>query len=360
MNKDKFDSYTFSEGKTGIGQMVEFTCRSEDVGKVKEFLETIRTIDIPTTGRVNLAHGAYGRYTRFDIVQHKYAGGGNESGGGYIEVLEIKNPPDGRCGIVIYEYSSHGDSVFYEFSNLPDAALAFEKNWGGSGFSKCEGFLRQVVCNRFYTPWFYAVGSQLLLDDFVLPNIIDEDPILRYGRRFVVRDYDGLPTIKTCMGTRFIKHETDQYGGETESFRLTLWDDGTVWDEYRRSKCPRPLDEGELWIQDAMDKFRKLLTGKTSKFTIDFIDGSKFIGKLKPKDGKSHSAGGRYKARLTLKGGRILEGIFDFKPTPEIPTVEESIYSQAKKAKREIVSIDSMVKILKGEGEWAGVYPAPK
>jgi len=359
MNKDKFNSYTFSEGKTGIGQMVEFTCRSEDVDKVKEFLETIRTIDIPTTGRVNVGHGCYGRYTRFDIVQHKYAGGGNEGGGGYIEVLEIKNPPDRRCGIVIYEYTTYGNSVFYEFSNLQDAILAFEKNCGGSGFPKCKGFLRRVVCDRL-NPWFYAVGSQLLLDDFVFPNVIDEDPIFRYGRKFVVRDYYGLPTIKTCMGTRLIKKEIDQYGGETESFRLTLWDDGTVWDEYRCSEHPQPLDESELWIQDAIDRFRKLLTGKISKFTIDFIDGGKFIGKLKPKDGKSHSAGGRYEVQLTFRGGNVFEGVFDFEPTLEIPTVEESIYSQAKKAGKEIKSIDSMVQILKGEREWTGVYNAPK
>jgi len=242
MNKDKFDTYTFSEGSTGIGQMVEFSCCPEDVGKVKEFLKTIRTIDIPTTKRVNVVHGCYGRYTRFDIVQHKYAGGGNGSGGGYIEVLEIKNPPDGRCGIVIYEYSTHDNSVFYEFSNLPDAVLAFEKNRGGSGFSKCEGFLRRVVCNRFYTPWFYAVGSQLLLDDFVFPNIIEEDPTFRYGRKFVVRDYYGLPTIKTCMGSRLIRK--DEYGGKTESSLLVLWEDGTVWDEYKCSERPRPLNEG--------------------------------------------------------------------------------------------------------------------
>jgi len=358
MNKDKFDTYTFSEGSTGIGQMVEFSCCPEDVGKVKEFLKTIRTIDIPTTKRVNVVHGCYGRYTRFDIVQHKYAGGGNGSGGGYIEVLEIKNPPDGRCGIVIYEYSTHDNSVFYEFSNLPDAVLAFEKNRGGSGFSKCEGFLRRVVCNRFYTPWFYAVGSQLLLDDFVFPNIIEEDPTFRYGRKFVVRDYYGLPTIKTCMGSRLIRK--DEYGGKTESSLLVLWEDGTVWDEYKCSERPRPLNESELWIQDAIDKFRKLLTGKTSKFTIDFIDGSKFVGKLKLKNSKSHSAGGRYEVRLTFKEGDVFEGIFDFEPTPEISTIEESIYSQAQKAGKQIVSIDSIVKILKGEKEWAGVYNAPK
>jgi len=56
----------------------------------------------------------------------------------------------------------------------------------------------------------------------------------------------------------------------------------------------------------------------------------------------------------------VFEGIFDFEPTPEISTIEESIYSQAQKAGKQIVSIDSIVKILKGEKEWAGVYTVPK
>jgi hypothetical protein len=68
---DRFSSYQYGEGKTGIGQMVQFTCPPDVTGEVVEFLRTsIRTIDIPTTGRVNVSHGAYGQYTRYNVVQH--------------------------------------------------------------------------------------------------------------------------------------------------------------------------------------------------------------------------------------------------------------------------------------------------
>ena len=67
----KFNCCSHGEGRTGIGQLIKFSYpipdstsneeRGEITEKIKEFLATqIRDIDIPTTGRVNVAHGGYG------------------------------------------------------------------------------------------------------------------------------------------------------------------------------------------------------------------------------------------------------------------------------------------------------------
>jgi hypothetical protein len=318
--KQRFDIYTHSEGKTGLGQLVEFTCHPDDVNKVKESLQIIRTVGIPTSGRTSVGHGGYGRYSRFDIAQHKYAGGGN----GYIEVLEIKNPPDNRCGLVIHEWNSYDGSIFNEFKSLEEAEAAFDRLWGSQTAERMpteKGFIRRVVCGGL-SPWFYAVGDQHLMGDFVFPDIIGEDPVFRFGRRFIVRDRDGLPTVKTCMGLVLVEKETSSYGHEKKKYRLVHWDDGTTWDEYMAVTQPEPLDAKDLWIQDAIDQFRKLLTGKTDSFTIDFVNGSKFVGKLKLKDAKSTSAEGSYKVSLTMDDGKTKEGEFHFAPTLAIPTVE--------------------------------------
>lgn len=361
MSEENFDVVTCNEGKTGGGQLIEFSCRPEDVEKVKKFLETIEVIDIPTTKKVCVGHGGYGRDTRFNIIQRKYAGGGCGAGGGYIEILEIKNPPDGRCGFIVHQYIACKGSIFIEFDNIKNAIAVWNDYsvWAGDlkKLSRYKGFIRLVKCGGL-SPWFYAVGDQHLLDDFVFPDVITEDPIYRFGRKFIVRDYNGLTVIKTCMGMHFIKREIAY--NKTKKYRVVYWDDGTIWDEYNTGgQTIRPLDQKELWIQDAVDKFHELLSGKSSKFTINFIDGSKFIGRLKLKDSKSHSAEGRYNVQITLKGGRIIKGEFDFAPTPEIPTVEDNLHKQAKDKGKEIKSIDSVVRILRGNKKWAGVYSVP-
>ena len=274
---NRFSSgYTFSEGRTGGDQLVEFTCRPEEVEQVKEFLKIIRTIDIPTTGRVAVGHGGYSQYTRYNITQHKYAAGGQA----YIEVLEIKNPPDGRCGIVINEYHN-GDSVFTEWHTLEHALEAYEKGWGSwktdKVFPTLKGFVRRVICNVL-TPWFYAIGDEELVGDYTFPRGLQDDVVYRFGRKFVVSDRDGgTPEIKTCMGTCFYTEKgTDGYGREKKYYhRFVYWDDGSFFDAHNyTSNPPYPLEESELWIMEAICQFKKeILTGNKKRFTINFIGG---------------------------------------------------------------------------------------
>ena len=344
-NKD-FSVCTFAEARTGGRQLIQFTCRPEDVKKIKEFLKLIEKIEIPTTRRTLVSHGGYGRWSRFEIVQHRYAGGGYLGDGGYIEVLEIKNPPDGRHGVVVHQFNWLEGSIFVEFKTLEDALVAFE-NWpfdlpiSKKEVSELKGFIRMVVCGAF-TPWFYAVGDQHLVGDFVFPDIVIEDPEFRFGRKFIVEDYDGLPIIKTCVGVRWVRPHWSN-----KEVRRVYFDDGSFWEEGSSWSVPVPLTEKYLWFQKAVEEFRKLLLKKTGKFTIEFFTGHKFVGKLT----RTKNGLGNYKARVKIRteNGKVKtrEGFFEFIPTADCSSIEEFINQKFKERGCEVLDIEAVVRITK-------------
>ena len=118
-----------------------------------------KLLDIDNNKKLTpVLHGAYNSYMLFEIVQHEYAGGGPEEGGwGYVEVLEIKNPPNGRWGIVIHNRTSDKGSVFTEWETVKDARAAFAKTIydNTDTYPKLPGFKRRVVCG-IKLPWFYT------------------------------------------------------------------------------------------------------------------------------------------------------------------------------------------------------------
>jgi hypothetical protein len=359
-----FGVFSWSEGVMGLGQRVEFTCNPDDVDEVKEFLKTkIRDIDSTVvTKRSNVSHGGLGRYTRYDITQHKYAGGGS----GYIEVLEIKHPPDHRCGIVIHEHCGYSGSVFIEWETLADAEKAFESFWSSrdNNFAELEGFLRRVSCKGL-CPWFYAVGNEELLNDFAISSGLEDDPVYRLGERFVVYsdDNDGQPAIKTCMGTRYLTKDR-QYGhrlhlNETKRYRRVHWHDGTIWDEsYSSDNLPRPLRDDELWIAEAINHFHQLLAGQKTDFTIKFIDGNQFRGRIIENKSKLYCEAGTYYAVVNVKGeDDPREGSVDFEPSPEAPDVIQYITQHFAKGGREVERVEITKKdVEKGGKKWAGVF----
>lgn len=368
--KKDFSSITYSEVKTGGGQLIEFTCRPEDVKRVKSFLSNnVRSIDIPVTGRVNVPHGGFGRYTRYQIVQHKYAGGGySPSFGGFIEVLEIKSPPDGRHGIVIHEFLN-GHGSFTEWKNIKNALTAFEKGWSSRNnveeFKKLPGFIRRVECGLL-VPWFYAVGDEQLVGDFAFPEGLQDDPVYRFGRKFVVTDSEGKIEIRTCMGVRFIQKEPnidyyDRSKREPEIFRLICWDDGTI----TRENCHRciqngirPLGEGEIWIEDAFSQFRRLLSGKSERFEINFVSGYKFVGKVLKDNGRAKCPQGRYLLRVYLeKKKKPEEGYVDFTPTPEFPNIVDYVRQAVEMKGEKLDRVEILSKeVEKGGKKWSGVF----
>lgn len=357
-------SYRYGEGRTITGQMVEFSCPVDDVEQVSEFLRThVRRIDIPTTGRVNVPHGGYGQYTRYEIVQHRYAGGGYDGNCGYIEVLEIKNSPDERWGIVINEYTSRNGSVFTEWESVEDARSAFEKFWGShetaEKFPELPGFKRRVICSAL-TPWFYAIGDEELLGDYAFPEGLQDDSVYRFGRQFVVFDKDDVPEIKTCMGTRFVSGKRDRHPYDEYHYRLVYWDDGSVWDESmnRSSSPPRPVEEGEMWITEAVQQFKQLLAGRNTRFEIDFTNGNKFIGRLIETKPRTPRVEGNYLVVIRLKGERkSRKGWVDFKPSIEAPDIVKYVTQAYAKLGQEVEYVrieDSDTK--KGGRKWSGAF----
>jgi len=380
MPEDKWSCCTFGECRTGIGQLVQFECRPGEEKEVKEFFNChIRKINIPNTKNIgNTQHGSCGRFSRFNIVQHKYAGGGYPGCGGYIEVLEIKNPPDHRCNFVVckvHQSSYENRSFFTEWKTLAEAINAFEEYWRNSKLEedpgKLPGFIRLVNCGAL-TPWFYAMGDEELIDDYAFPEGLQNDPVFRFGTKCLVYEYadyrdKDFPTIKTCMGTRFVEKVDSDYwswsGKKTKrTYRIIYWSDGTYWDENKGGsrRPPHPLRENEIWVIEAIQLFNDLLAGKRRDFEIEFIDGTKFVGKIVPDNSRAHCVEGSYHAKVTFTDGGKKEGSVDFTPTPKEPTVLERIKQGLAKAGKQIERIEILNRKTAKKGKkWAGVFYAP-
>jgi len=371
---NKFNCYTHSEGRTGEGQLVEFSCRSEDVEKIKQTLLDVRLVELPQTYSVNIPHGSYGQYSRFKIKQHKYAGGGNGGGGGYIEVLEISNPPDNRCGFVVHEYHVGEGHCFTEWDSIGEAVIFFDKTWGSlpdktdNFLKQFSGFKREVKCHLL-VPWFYAVGEEGLIGDFAFPHGLQDDPVFRFGVRCVVPNGDeNLPdglSIKTCMGCRVF--ETDpgwnvlaQRRPEKEMVRIILWDDGTCYDSRKQTDSdfiPRPLREDELWVDEVMRQFRRLLSGGQKQFTINFTGGGRFVGRFLPGKNMRQDPPGRYLGEVVFMAGKSVKGLFDFTPTKNILTAEAMLREKFDTKGKIIKSIKITRQANKTGGrKWTGVF----
>ncbi len=359
---------TYIECRTADGCLVSLCCPEEAVDEIKNALAKTNSLDVPITHQVNVAHGGYGRYSRFNITQHKYAGGGHPGCGTYIEILEIQNPPDGRCGIVLHQdirdYHHYG-STFWEFESIDDVLAIWDQVWyvsadSDSKISKSKGFKRKVSCGGL-SPWFYAIGDQALFGDYAYPNHIGDDPIYRPLQKFVVCDEEDFPVIKTCMGCCQVTREMPNYGSgcggspKKKEYRVVYWDDGTVYDEQRHSKKPRPLTEKDIFAQEAVNQLKSCLAGRKREFVIHLSDGNRFTCKLQPMHKGKHLSSGTYFARAIMKGGESKAGCFEFTPTSEFPTVEHFLQH---KGVKEIQAL----KFQQGTGgkkKWVGVFPAP-
>lgn len=369
MAKREFSSYTFGEVKTVGGQTVHFTCGTSDREKVAAFLaEHVRDIDVPTTGRMSVSHGDFGRYTRYDVTQHQYAGySGEDGGGGFIEVLEVKNPPNERSGFIIHDFRSHEGAVFAEWASLTDALTAYGQFWERAHRQHSAwqelGCKRLVSCGAL-TPWFYAIGDQELIGDYAFPEGLQDDPVYVTGRRFVVCLHkDDVPRIKTCLGTRLLSEMAHDYRSDRRKMhyqRMVHWDDGsaTLFEadgNTSNGEWARPLQDGELWVTEALEQFRRLLAGQAERFSIKFSDGTQFVGRVIPaKMPENLTRAGEYYARLMVAGEKKeRRGKFDFVPTPELP--DAVAFLRSKLALKEIKFLEVRPNLPKGK-KWSGVF----
>lgn len=277
----KTDTHTCGECLTGAGQMINVTCNYGNLKNVQEFVkDNIWSANFPTTRQSSTTHGSYGAYSRYQLKQHHYAGGGS----GYVEVLEILDAPGERHNIVINMRYEEKTS-FFEWETLEKATLTFEKYCQGcfhyKEFEKQDGFKRKINC-YLLIPWFYAVGDEVLVGDYAFPTGLQDDPVFRFGEKFIYTDCEHNMSIKTCLGARVIEdYEEDYRGhGKLKIYRLVFFNDGSVWNEYKDPEnMPQVITENDVWIDEAMQKFRNFLTGNTKEFEINLTNGQKFIGR---------------------------------------------------------------------------------
>lgn len=363
--------YITGETRTAKGQLVRFTCRPDDRATVADFLATsVQEIEIPTTRRVD-APERYVSYTRYDIQRHKYAGWDHEdSRGGCIEVLEVRDAPNERNGFIVYDSRSPEGGVFTEWASIP-AALEGLKNFWKHELRSSQTVWQDLGCQRFVpcgalTPWFYAVGNQELIGDYAFPEGLQDDPAYVFGRKFVVCLSEGdAPRVKTCLGTRFLSGD---YGDSPHyrkpwHERVVYWNDGST-STFDSQHGPsdgawaRPLADGEMWVTEALAQFQVLLSGKTDQFSINFTDGTQFVGRFIPaKASVVLTKAGEYYARLKIEGEDDQKGKFDFSPTEEFPNVVAFLLSKmaTKFPGKKITILEIRPNTLKGK-KWAGVF----
>ena len=355
-----FTSWTKIEAKTGERGIVSLSCRPDEADEVKGFFRSkVCNVMSPETRKVK-GEGGFHQYTRYDIHQHCYAGGR-----GYIEVLEIKNPPEGRCGFIINEYKPYDRSFFTEWNKIEDAVTAYDSLWGSCGndktFPKIDGFKRLVYCNEL-TPWFYAVGEEEIIGDYAFPQGLQDDPVYRIGKKFIVYDtVDKFSKIKTCMGARVFLSKDAQNPHRVSHHRFVYWDDGSMYDgRYCYEKHPpRPVNENEEWITEAIGDFYRLLSGEKTSFSVKFTNGDEFVGKIKPAS-KSPCAEGRYNLKVVIKGGEVLEGYVDFKPKLEAQDVVKAVVVNYEKKGIEVEKVEvTSGNVERGGKKWAGVFYQP-
>ena len=72
---DRITSYRYGEGATREGQVVQFTAPSDEFELARNALQHFRDIRLPSSTQVNVEHGSYGRYSRYELEQVDYGGG---------------------------------------------------------------------------------------------------------------------------------------------------------------------------------------------------------------------------------------------------------------------------------------------
>jgi hypothetical protein len=115
-----------------------------------------------------LTHGSHSVLSRFNVTHHAKAAGCS----GYIELLEIHDPPAGKCSIVIHKYHIDKGCVIIEFDTLQNAIIAWRFCYAHVElyhFRDQVGFLRMIE-HREKDPWFYAGDADNIEGDWIVPH----------------------------------------------------------------------------------------------------------------------------------------------------------------------------------------------
>lgn len=366
--------YSHFEGLTATGQHVQFTAKSEDGEMIREAIGRAKSFPYPLTKHVG--QGGKASFSRYKITQHGYAGGNDEGGGGYIELLEIHDAPDGRCRFVTYSYSYYlggTDRNFSEWDSLEDARAAFtSRKCFSEGTRKiCKGLKRYVDCGEL-TPWFYAIGDEILLGDFAVISGFEAHPVYRLGRRFLIQTKEGQSKVVTCMGSSRYSYMSERSCGADDKtfYWAIMFSDGShihIGSDDRvgydgvfegEEKTIMPLPEGKIWQMDVLAQFMKILSGHSLGGLIKLADGGTISLKYQPQGKKPPSAKGRYFLRVTLAEGGTMEGSVDFDPKVDLceGPVEKMMGRTPKGATSPVVKVQILNSETEDGKKWRGVW----
>jgi hypothetical protein len=351
-----FTCYSFFEARDGLGRVVQFSSERQDTEAITSAIAVTREIcPPPRTHLTQTGEGISNYASRYAIHRHRYAGGGS----GYIELLEIRDAPDGRHSIVLNSRPAWDRRSFTEWQTVEDGIRAFERSFNyreeEARLETLPGFLRHVDCGMLQ-PWFCAIGNEDLIRDYAVPYGLEDDPVFRLGAKFVCREFgtgiEIVNVVRTCLGT---SRRTDRDFGTSE--RWVHWDDGSVTRISDRNIQPRPLRESEEWIEDAVSAFRSFLSGATDRFEIPIGQGQSFVGKLK-RASTSPTARGEYDIRVHLNGSKEPKrGWVTFTPTPDAPDLVT--FLKKKYAEKDVV-VDRLeildTHAVRNGKKWCGVW----
>ncbi|MEK9155773.1 MAG: hypothetical protein AAB360_00520 [Patescibacteria group bacterium] len=316
----------YIEAVTASGMVVSLRCPEDKIEAVKEALAAVRELDIPGWREPSqVAHGGYAALSRFRLTQHDYAGGGDGGICGYVEVLEIGDPPEERHNIVLHSFNTREGHAFAEYDTVTEAKAALRRcgNLEESAIKKTPGLRRHVPCG-WLTPWFYAIGQQVIIGDYALAPGLEDHPLYTLGRLFVVTELNekGVPAkkVKRCLGCRSLEVKPMSYCDHDDRSHfdhLVYWNDGSCTRIGKGESGPAvPYTDEIEWIREAAEGCGQLLAGGENPFRINLVDGRSFIGFLTSASIDQPSAfssqPGTYLAEIILTNGEAFRGTVPF------------------------------------------------
>jgi hypothetical protein len=133
-----------------------------DSGKQTERLNMAKTkkkVSSPEISHVTLVNqGSWTWLSKYEIIRHRRFAGDT----GFIEVIEVKNPPPDKGRFFIHDYHGYAEvSSFSEWKTLDNALHAFDRTSGlvlyiaRKMYIELGGFIQMTDCKPKEDPWFY-------------------------------------------------------------------------------------------------------------------------------------------------------------------------------------------------------------
>lgn len=316
---------TSTQITTATGVVLTVTAPLEIISQLETLLPEVERIGRAKAQPAESDRDGPPLISRFNLKRHQF----KRDQWGYVEALEILDPPRGRSSFVIHQRLIDGNRVFSEWRKSENALWASSKTtWPITGstesFERFPGFKKLVNCGRL-TPWFLAIDTEELFGDFAAPQGLANDPTYRLGVKCIVYDEKEEPTLKTCLGCRIEKGQSGQFPFEPYEYRVIYFDDGTTWLSNSKIKAPRILQGDEIWTAEALGQVKAAMVGGRTQAPVDFLDGTSLKVSRVAISRPSLSEKGTYHLTALVAGEGKRHWREDFTPTAECPTILSAV-----------------------------------